>query len=100
MRIVEFSYLEIASAAERYRTGMAKYLPKRLRSLYRSGWAWAINGFTSSYSSIDEIEGQCHERDDFCHRFTAARRIVNSRAPDLTNLAVAVQTINLKVGKP
>jgi hypothetical protein len=77
---------------------MAKYLPKRLRSLYRSGWAVAINGFTSSDSAIDEIEGQCHERDDFCHRFTAAstnRKLKSSRPDNL-----AVQTINLKVGKP
>jgi hypothetical protein len=64
------------------------YLPKRLRSLYRSGWAGAINGFTSSDSAIDEIEGQCHERDNFCHRFTAAstNRKFKSTRPD--NLAV------------
>jgi len=69
MLIVEFAYLEIASAAERYRTSMAKYLPERLGTLYRSGRARAINGLTSSNSAINEIEGQCHERSDFCHRF-------------------------------
>jgi predicted DNA-binding transcriptional regulator len=69
VRIVEFAHVEIASAAERYRTSMAKYLPKRLRTLYRSGWAGAIYGFTRSDSAINEIEGQCHERYDFCHRF-------------------------------
>jgi hypothetical protein len=37
MLVVEFADLEIGSAAERYRTSMAKYLPKRLRTLYRSG---------------------------------------------------------------
>jgi hypothetical protein len=30
-----------------------------MRALYRSGWAWAFNG------AVNEIEGQCHERDDF-----------------------------------
>jgi hypothetical protein len=30
--IVEFADLEIGSAAERYRTSMAKYLPKPLRA--------------------------------------------------------------------
>ena len=69
VRIVEFAYLEIASAAERYRPSMAKYLPKRLRTLYRSGRTRAINGFASSNSAINEIEGQCPERGDFCHRF-------------------------------
>jgi hypothetical protein len=35
MLVVEFSDLEIGSAAER-RSSMAKYLPKRLRTLYRT----------------------------------------------------------------
>jgi Caspase domain len=68
VRIVEFAYLEIASAAVRDRTSMAKYLPKSLRTLYRSGWTRAINGFTRSDSAINEIEGQRPERNDFCHR--------------------------------
>jgi hypothetical protein len=41
MLIVKFANLEIGSAAERYRTSMAKYLPKPLRTLYRGGRAWA-----------------------------------------------------------
>jgi hypothetical protein len=68
VRIVEFAYLEIASAAVRDRTSMAKYLPKGLRTLYRSGWTRANNGFTRSDSAINEIEGQRPERNDFCHR--------------------------------
>ena len=55
--IVEFSDLKIAGAAVRYSTSMAKYLPKRLRALYRSGGARAVSGFTSSYRAINEIEG-------------------------------------------
>jgi hypothetical protein len=45
MLIVEFADLEIGSAAERYRTSMAKYLPKPLRTPYRGGRARAVNGF-------------------------------------------------------
>jgi hypothetical protein len=37
MPVVEFA--EIGSAAERYRTSMAKYLPQRLRTLYSGGRA-------------------------------------------------------------
>jgi hypothetical protein len=33
----EFANLKIAGPADRYRTGMAKSLPKSLRTLYRSG---------------------------------------------------------------
>ena len=51
MLVVEFADLEIGSAAERYRPRMAKYLSKSLRTLYRSGRARAVNGFTSSNSS-------------------------------------------------
>ena len=35
MLIVKLANPEIGSAAERYRTSMAKYLPKPLRTLYR-----------------------------------------------------------------
>jgi hypothetical protein len=62
MPIVELTDLEIGRAAERYRTGMAKYLPKPLRTLYRGGRARAVNGFTSSNAAIIEIKRQCHER--------------------------------------
>ena len=48
MLIVKFANLEIGSAAERYRTSMAKYLPKPLRTLYRGGRAWAVNGVTAA----------------------------------------------------
>jgi hypothetical protein len=85
MLIVEFAYLEIASAAERYGTSLAKYLPKRLRKLYRSGGARAINGFTSSNSALYEIERQCRERSDFCHRIPpAARTIIRAIAHHVT----------------
>src|SRR5258705_6941858 len=67
MLVVEFADLEIGSAAERYRPSMAKYLPKRLRALYRGGRVRAINGFTGSNAAINEIERQCHERNDFGH---------------------------------
>ena len=67
MLIVEFADLEIGSAAERYRTSMAKYLPKPLRTLYRGGRARAVNGFTSSNAAISEIKRQCHEKSDFGH---------------------------------
>ena len=54
MLVVEFADLKIGSAAERYRTSMAKYLPKPLRTLYRGGRARAVNGFTSSNAAIKE----------------------------------------------
>jgi hypothetical protein len=66
MLIVEFVDLEIGSAAECYRTSMAKYLSKPLRTLYRSGSARPVNGFTSSNAAvIIEIKRQCHEKSDF-----------------------------------
>ena len=69
MLIVEFADLEIGSAAERYRTSMAKYLPKPLRTLYRGGRARAVNGFTGSNAAlIIEIKRQCHETSDFAIR--------------------------------
>jgi hypothetical protein len=67
MSVIEFTDLEIGSAAERYRTSVAKYLPKPLRVLYRGGRARAVNGFTGSDAAIIEIEGQSHERSDLCH---------------------------------
>ena len=68
MLIVKFANLEIGSAAERYRTSMAKYLPKPLRTLYRGGRAWAVNGVTSSNAAaVSEIKRQCHEKSDFGH---------------------------------
>jgi hypothetical protein len=45
MFVVESPELEIGSAAERYRTSMAKYLPKPLRTQYRAGGAQAVNRF-------------------------------------------------------
>jgi len=57
MLVVEFTDLEIGSAAERYRTSVTKYLPKPLRTLYRGGRARAVNGFTSRDATISEIEG-------------------------------------------
>jgi hypothetical protein len=68
MFIVEPPDLEIGSAAVRYRTGMAKYLPQSLRALDGDGGARAINGFTGRNATINEIEGQCHEGSDFNHR--------------------------------
>ena len=67
MFVVESPDLEIGSAAERYRTSMAKYLPKPLRTLYRGGGALAANRFTGSNAAINEIEGQSHERSNFRH---------------------------------
>jgi hypothetical protein len=67
MPIVEFADLEIRSAAERYRTSMAKYFPKPLRTLYRGGRARAVNRFTSSNAAINEIAGHSDERSDLCH---------------------------------
>jgi hypothetical protein len=74
MFVVESPELEIGSAAERYRTSMAKYLPKPLRTLYRSGRARAVSGFTSSNAAINEIEGQSHERSNFRHGFRLCLR--------------------------
>jgi hypothetical protein len=74
MLIVEFADLEIGSAAERYRTSMAKYLPKPLRTLYRGGRARAVNGFTSSNAAtIIEIKRQCHEKSDCGHTFVLCK---------------------------
>ena len=56
MLVVEFADLEIGSAAERYRTSMAKDLPKPFRTLYGGGRVRAVNGFTSSNAAINEIE--------------------------------------------
>ena len=68
MLIVKFANLEIGSAAARYRTSMAKYLPKPLRTLYRGGRAWAVNGVTSSNAAaVSEIKRQCQEKSDFGH---------------------------------
>ena len=68
MLIVKFANLEIGSAAERYRTSMAKYLPKPLRTLYRGGRAWAVNGLTSSNAAaVSEIKRQRYEKSDFGH---------------------------------
>jgi hypothetical protein len=83
MFVVEFTDLEIGSAAERYRTSVAKYLPKPLRTLYRGGRARAVNRFTSRNAAISEIEGQSHERSDLCHRLrllidAAGSRILES----------------------
>jgi hypothetical protein len=74
MLVVEFTDLEIGSAAESYRTSVTKYLPKPLRTLYRGGRARAVNGFTSRDATISEIEGQSHERNDLCHRLRTAVR--------------------------
>lgn len=80
MLIVKFANLEIGSAAERYRTSMAKYLPKPLRTLYRGGRAWADNGVTSSNTAaVSEIKRQCHEKSDFGH--TPAFVVYLSRTP-------------------
>ena len=65
MLMIEFADPEIGSADERYRTSMAKYLPKPFRALYRGGGARAVNRFASSNAAINEIERQCHERSDF-----------------------------------
>jgi hypothetical protein len=72
MFAIEFTDLEIGSAAERYRTSVAKYLPKPLRTLYRGGRTRAVNGFTRRNAAISEIEGQSHERSDLSHRLAIA----------------------------
>ena len=47
---------------------MAKYLPKPLRTLYRGGRAWAVNGVASSNAAaVSEIKRQCHEKSNFGH---------------------------------
>jgi hypothetical protein len=70
MLVVEFADFEIGSAAERYRTGMAKDLPKSPRTLYRRGRARAGNRFTGNdAAAIIEIKRQCHEKSDFSHTF-------------------------------
>jgi hypothetical protein len=74
MFVVESADLEIGGATERYRTSMAKYLPKPLRTLYRGGGALAANRFTGSNAAINEIEGHSHERSDFCHGLTLFAR--------------------------
>jgi hypothetical protein len=67
MLIVESAGLEIGSTAKRYRTSMAKYLPKPLRTLYRGGRARAVNGLTSSNAAISKIKRQSYEKRDFSH---------------------------------
>jgi hypothetical protein len=74
MLVVEFADLKIAGAAERYRTSMAKYLPKPLRTLYRGGRALAVNRLTSSdAAAIIEIKRQCYEKSDFGHTFALCK---------------------------
>jgi hypothetical protein len=74
MLVVEFADLKIAGAAERYRTSMAKYLPKPLRTLYRGGRALAVNGLASSdAAAIIEIKRQCYEKSDFGHTFALCK---------------------------
>jgi hypothetical protein len=68
MLIVEFAHLEISRADERYSASMAEYLPEPLRTFYCGGGACAFKRFTSSNAAINEIERQCHEKSDFCHR--------------------------------
>jgi hypothetical protein len=68
MLIVEFADLEIRRADERYSASMAEYLPKPPRTFYCGGGARAFNRFTSSNAAIIEIERQCHEKSDVCHR--------------------------------
>jgi hypothetical protein len=43
------------------------------------GRARAVNGFTSSNAAINEIERQCHERNDFGHRFPRCLRTLHAR---------------------
>ena len=74
MLVVEFTDLEIGSAAERYGASTAKYPPKPLCTLYRGGRAGAVNGFTSRNAAVNEIEGQSHEGSDLCHRLRIAVR--------------------------
>jgi hypothetical protein len=68
MFIVEFADLEIGSAAQRYRTSMAKYLPKPSRTLYCGGRTWASNRFTSDDGVIDVIERHDHEMSNLGHK--------------------------------
>jgi hypothetical protein len=73
MLIVEFADLEIGRADERYSASMAEYPPKPLRTFYCGRGARAFNRFTSGNTAIDEIERQCHEKADFCHRLPLLR---------------------------
>jgi hypothetical protein len=68
MLIVEFADLEIGRADERYSASMAEYPPKPLSTFYCGRGACAFNRFTSGNAAINEIERQCHEKSDFCHR--------------------------------
>jgi hypothetical protein len=63
----EFASLKIASAAECYRTCVAKSFPKPLRTLYRGGRTRASNRFTSDDAAIDVIERHDHELDNLGH---------------------------------
>ncbi|HJZ21584.1 MAG TPA: hypothetical protein VJ226_11540 [Bradyrhizobium sp.] len=65
--MTEFTNLEITGADKRCRTCMAKGLPKVLRSLYRSGGAWAAYGFAGDEAVIFAIKRHNHELDDFGH---------------------------------
>jgi hypothetical protein len=46
----------------------ASDFPKPLRTFYCGGGARAFNRFTSGNAAINEIERQCGEKSDFCHR--------------------------------
>jgi hypothetical protein len=65
----EFANLKIASAAECYRTCMAKSFPKPLRTLYRGGRTWASDRVTSDDGVIDVIERHDHEMGNLGHKF-------------------------------
>jgi hypothetical protein len=71
MLIVEFANLEIGRADERDSASMAEYPPKPLRTFYCGRGARAFNRFTSGNAAINEIERQCNEKSDFCHRSPA-----------------------------
>jgi hypothetical protein len=62
MPIVEFADLEIGCAAERYRTSMAKHLPKLSCTLYRGGRTRAIDGFTSNDAAVNKVERHCYKK--------------------------------------
>jgi hypothetical protein len=68
MLIVEFADLEIGRPDERYSASMAEYLPKPLRTFCCGGGARAFNRFTGSNAAINEVERQCYEKSNFCHR--------------------------------
>jgi hypothetical protein len=59
--IVEFASGGITSSAECDRTGMAQYLPKTLRALYRGCGAWTFYRFTDNDGTVSNIERQRHE---------------------------------------